>query len=616
MKLKSFRIKNFRSIKDSGECELASDLTVLAGKNEAGKTNVLLALERFNYGDDYDFIDEDAPLTFEGEPKVTVTFTADPEELEGLASSLGLTMEGDVEAIASIPMIITKSFDDSYTFESPRGSFTSLLDKVREENDQQRQRFREKLAEIKSAISGLELAVPLLDDATPIGPPKVEELGQQFEAAAGALTPEQRQAITELLAELAELGRTYSESIRRNTQVKTGFLKSLPFFALFDSFDKEEMLKYEIELEEAKTNKAVANYCAISGLDIQEVIDTTDTQLRRKLVGEKSAVIEGDFGEYWDQDEIHLIVQTNGDNLLFGIKEQGSLIDFKVEQRSKGLQWFLSFYLLLKAKAREEGVILLVDEPGLFVHAKAQTQILRVLSDLSPSNLCIFSTHSPYLIDADRLDRVRIVLKSDSGTKVHELSAMRGDADTLTPIITAIGLDIALQLPFSEERKNVVLEGISDYSFMQGLIELSDDEVKERAENLSLIACTGADRIPSIVSLLLGWGLDFRVVLDHDEKGKTVREKLLLLQIEDKIVFVSDTEGFCIEDVMTGPEFRQYVLGRPDTYRAGEANSVVIPDARKMVLSRNFLNECRAGNVTLSPETLARFKELFLQISE
>ncbi|MYF47926.1 MAG: ATP-binding protein, partial [Candidatus Dadabacteria bacterium] len=48
MKLIKFRIQNYKSIRDSGWCYLASDITILAGQNESGKTAVLEALRDFN----------------------------------------------------------------------------------------------------------------------------------------------------------------------------------------------------------------------------------------------------------------------------------------------------------------------------------------------------------------------------------------------------------------------------------------------------------------------------------------------------------------------------------------------------------------------------------------
>ena len=48
MRLIKFRIKNFKSIIDTGYCSFASDLTILVGKNESGKTATLEALRYFN----------------------------------------------------------------------------------------------------------------------------------------------------------------------------------------------------------------------------------------------------------------------------------------------------------------------------------------------------------------------------------------------------------------------------------------------------------------------------------------------------------------------------------------------------------------------------------------
>ena len=43
MKLTSFRVTEFRSVKDSGWID-AEDVTALIGTNESGKTNILLPL--------------------------------------------------------------------------------------------------------------------------------------------------------------------------------------------------------------------------------------------------------------------------------------------------------------------------------------------------------------------------------------------------------------------------------------------------------------------------------------------------------------------------------------------------------------------------------------------
>ncbi|MDB6034428.1 MAG: hypothetical protein JWM16_4766, partial [Verrucomicrobiales bacterium] len=47
MKLKRFRVQKFKCVVDSGWVDV-DELTVLIGKNEAGKTSLLRALHQFN----------------------------------------------------------------------------------------------------------------------------------------------------------------------------------------------------------------------------------------------------------------------------------------------------------------------------------------------------------------------------------------------------------------------------------------------------------------------------------------------------------------------------------------------------------------------------------------
>ncbi len=48
MKLREFRVREFRSIWDSGAIKIDDKVTCLVGKNEAGKTALLTALYRSN----------------------------------------------------------------------------------------------------------------------------------------------------------------------------------------------------------------------------------------------------------------------------------------------------------------------------------------------------------------------------------------------------------------------------------------------------------------------------------------------------------------------------------------------------------------------------------------
>ncbi len=628
MKLISYRIKHYKSIDDSGDCILASDVTVLAGKNEAGKTNLLEALEKFNHGAAYNFEKTDYSLDGGGvEPEVTCKFVVTEVDLEQFKERLKLDNIPNPKQLAKIPIIITKKADNQYYFESPSGSITDFIDSQENKPTEVQTQLTELKEALKKDVEVDNITLAFIAEDKPFNAENITELSNQVGQILPPLSPEKqtlyKDYLTKIQAKFNEAQQATKEIVNR----KELLIKSLPKMILFNSFDQEELLPYEPTLEEAQKNKAVKNYCTIAGLNLQEVIDTKDTQLRRKLIGDKAVIIQGDFGEYWKQDEINLFVSSSSDGLLFGIKERGKTYEFKIQQRSKGLQWFLSFYLLVKAEASTKQNVILIDEPGLYVHAKAQWDILRVLSDLSKGNQIIFSTHSPYLIDPTRLDRIRLVIKNlehkknkrvvkEQGSKVYELSSIpTADKDTLTPIITAIGLDITKQLSFASEH-NVVLEGISDYNFLRGFIESLPKTKKSKYEKIHLIPCKGADNVPTIISLLLGFGFSFRALLDNDEKGREVatilKDKFLLE--DEEIVFVSNNGNCCIEDVFDGKDFNKYVLKKDENDKLNELNSVKIPDSKKAIASREFLNLVRNKKVNLSKITKDNFTKLLNQL--
>jgi hypothetical protein len=86
LKPKAFRIHDFKSIKNSGVCELSGDgITVLAGQNEAGKTAILTALRDFDEEpgtppQTKDYWPDDADN--EVRPRVAVGFENDADQIK------------------------------------------------------------------------------------------------------------------------------------------------------------------------------------------------------------------------------------------------------------------------------------------------------------------------------------------------------------------------------------------------------------------------------------------------------------------------------------------------------------------------------------------------------
>src|SRR3989338_1547057 len=112
MKLKKFRIKNFKSITDSGDCYLTDTITILAGKNESGKTSILEALEDFDT--DGKIRETAKPIKSpEAIPEISITFTVEKDTVKEVLTEIGSTQK----EIADIELKIIKLFPDPFAFE-------------------------------------------------------------------------------------------------------------------------------------------------------------------------------------------------------------------------------------------------------------------------------------------------------------------------------------------------------------------------------------------------------------------------------------------------------------------------------------------------------------------
>ena len=117
MKLKSFRVMNYRSIEDSGDVPV-SDYTALVGKNESGKTSCLRAIYKFNptqpeYFDGLREFPRNRFHEFTGtEPVVSLTLALSDEEVNKLASINQRFKDSNI-------VRITRDYTGGYKFEFP-----------------------------------------------------------------------------------------------------------------------------------------------------------------------------------------------------------------------------------------------------------------------------------------------------------------------------------------------------------------------------------------------------------------------------------------------------------------------------------------------------------------
>jgi hypothetical protein len=148
-------------------------------------------------------------------------------------------------------------------------------------------------------------------------------------------------------------------------------------------------------------------------------------------------------------------------------------VEVELDQRSEGFQWTFSFLVVFFAEAdsKHDNSILLLDEPGTSLHALKQAEFRNTVSKLSEKNQTLFSTHSPFMIGANELERVRVVEMTDreAGTVVCTPETAT-DYAALLPVQEALGFDIA-QSMFSNG-KNLLLESLPDYWYIETLNDM------------------------------------------------------------------------------------------------------------------------------------------------
>jgi hypothetical protein len=266
---------------------------------------------------------------------------------------------------------------------------------------------------------------------------------------------------------------------------------------------------------------------------------------------------------------------------------------------------------------------LLIDEPGTYLHARAQKDVLHLLEDrLSKKDQIIYSTHSPFLIPSDKLHRLRIVAKTPETATVildrltHPLLRGAEFSDTLSPILAAIGMDIREAIDFVRDR-NLIVEGISDYYYITAWSRLIDPHF---IEQVHVFPAAGAPSVVTLASLFIGWGIEFAALLDRDPNGNAARDKLIHELGVPGERTTQPEQAVGIEDLFSEQDFRLLLtsLDPALTINQGERPTSAIKRQRidKVLLARRFSEEQSRGAVNLNNQTRDRVGALLTHISQ
>lgn len=620
MEVKSFRIKNYRSIKDSGVCYLSGDnITILAGKNESGKTAILEALEDFNK--DKVIRDEAVPIqNQEAKPEIAVTFEINKKTLTVISDRINFK----IETTKSHNVEIIKKYPNEFFLSNESLKSLGIKDEQLKINDQNEIRgYHRRISGILTQFPGVELpgiggVLPELDlDDISKFLDQLQDFRNKTRPNLSRITDDKiRNEFTKALDSIISKISDIVNKLRSSERTFIDQIKQwIPNFILFSSF--EDIFPSEVSFAEAPNNELIKDLSIISDLNLDLIRSGTITQ-KASHKDQLNVRLQEDYEKFWTQDYTNIIVDWESDKLIFLVKEGTNF--FPPNMRSKGWQWHLAFYVRVSARAKEDiSNIILIDEPGLYLHAKAQEDVLEKFEDSAKDAPIIFSTHSPYLIKIDKLNRIRLLSRTDEeGTRISNKIHAGADKETLTPIITAIGLDLSVGLDIAKNN-NVIVEGISDYYYLSAFKELLNFTFKKE---IHFIPSVGADKFDLLVPLMIGWGLNYCTVLDNDRKGKQIERRLLRDFGHNgiKIMFVSENNDEEMEDLFESVDFLKYILKEDSKEVSAEKRNAQILKQKdknfdKVLLAKSFFETMKAEDVSLSEGTINNFKNLLEKIN-
>ena len=552
MRLIRARVINFKSIEDSGHFELGQ-LTAFAGKNESGKTALLQALRKVNpvektgqsFNRTMEFPRQRVGEYDEEDPPIVVETVWELDDLDRSAVN---------EVIGGSLLSKTVTVSTKY---SGRATWNVQVDELKALNHLVAQ-CNELAEEPKARLLGLK--------NTRLVKRAIEDQGE--EATAGE----------KQLFELLTKWRDGSPGVAA-VDVLTGRMPKFLYFSTYSLLDGRVSLEqYKQRLSDDRLTESDKVFESLLELASTSVDEIESTQLSEELIAKLESVsnsLSRDIFKYWTQNR-DLKVDfrfRNGlpkDDTPFN---SGSVFETRIEntrhrvtvrfdERSTGFVWFFSFLVWFSQMKRNFGnrLIILLDEPGLTLHGTAQGDLLRYIHEkLLPDHQVIYTTHSPFMIDANDLSTVRtvedVVLEEGTilGTKVSG-DVLSTDADTLFPLRAALGYGLTQSLFVGEH--SLLVEGPSDLLYLQWASrELRKRGREALSDRWTITPVGGLGKIPSFVALFGGNGLKIAVVADYHAGAKKEIDRIRELAILDgsRVITLDSVTGGSeadIEDIL------------------------------------------------------------------
>jgi energy-coupling factor transporter ATP-binding protein EcfA2 len=599
MKLIKYRVTNFRSVKDSGDID-AGDVAALIGVNESGKTNLLLPLWKLNparegeiqptsdypktmFADvrarpgDFRFISADFD-TGSLREKLAFLTKRDPAQLQVV--NVSRYYDGEYEV--SFPQYIPKTTVAASEAQSELTNLTAAVERSEALKSEE---------PVKTTIVGAvrALAQSINQDwtaedlDTAIG--SLKKLLPDQPAKTSTIIPRVQQSIDVLTGWQTQIRSPAPEEVEGVADAVLDALPKFVYYSNYGNLDSEIYLPHVVqnlerkdlgakEAAKARTLRVLFSFVRLQPKEILELgrdFKDPNNQNRQPTPDEIAKIAERkrersillqsagttltkEFKSWWRQGDYRFRFEADGDHFRIWVSDDRRPEEVELENRSTGLQWFLSFYLvfLVESQGDHEDAILLLDEPGLSLHPLAQRDLSAFFDGLTVTNQIIYTTHSPFLVDPDRLDRVRKVYVAEDGStesspNLRQSGADPAQAGAAYAVYSALNLNVAESLLLG--CLPVVVEGASDQHYLTMIKALLIGGGKIRPSRELVFPPAGGTKTLRITAGILT-GRDEAlpvVLLDGDQMGVRMAAELtsgLYKSEENRVLSTDDFVGF------------------------------------------------------------------------
>ena len=494
MKLSQARVVNYRSIDDSSWVKV-DDVTALVGKNESGKTAFLQAIRKINSisGEEDGFTIRDYPR--KGYIKYKKIHEQNPCEVAQAEFELSAEEVTEIEAnfgngvLASNKVIVTKNYKNERAWK----------------------------IDLSDSISSSSVPNSFTEPSNPT-PTSFQNAVQNNESNV---------SVSEKIAEQ--------------------FLERwLPKFVYFDNYS---LMRGKISINELRersenggplddADRTFLSLLTLSGVSLEDLEKDLGYEDIKVELESASITITDEIFEYWQQNrqlKVEFDVSqadprdpaplNEGKILHVRIENARHRVTVSFDERSKGFVWFFSFlsYFSHLEETESGDLIILLDEPGTALHAMAQKDFLRFMDErLSPRCQVLYSTHSPFMIDLDKLHRIRLVQDMDGVGTVISDDAVHNDRETVFPLQMALGYQMAQTLFLAPHC--LMVNSPSDLIYLQVLGDMVTEVSGARIDPRWVIIPVGStDNLSTFVTLL---GENYVSVAVMMDLTPTNREKI------------------------------------------------------------------------------------------